>query len=293
MKRKGLWITLGAVAAVIGVFVILCFTLFGLKTIKVDFRTSTLNLTGQEEQIVESGKFVRGGSVLFMGKKSAIEKIEKAHPYIKVVNIETVFPSTYVIHAAERLEVYAIPVEGGTLIVDDEFKVLRHEEGEYQSGADKPILYNGLTIANPEAEPGQFLKVENNIDIYSAFLESNRLLNAQKSLIKAMEVGMLHDDNINADQQYIKLSLYDGQTYLIKNATYGLKYKVAKLISVYSNIFSIVGQPIDDTDPSAGVWTIELIKNSTIEISNYYRSDIYSENECYFVVKPPQTASNV
>ena len=228
-----------------------------------------------------------------MGKKKAIANIESAYPYIKVVNIETVFPSTYVIHAAERLEVYAVPVEGGTLIVDEEFKVLRREEGEYQSGEDKPILYSGLTVANPEAQPGQFLKVENYIDTYSAFLESNRLLNEQKSLIKDISVGVLHDDNIDADQEYVKLSLYDGQTYLIKNATYGLKYKVAKMISVYSNIFTIIGQPIDKDKPDGEVWTAELIKNSIIEINNYYRSDLHGENECYFVVKPPQNSLNV
>lgn len=293
MKRKGLWITLGAVGVVIVVFIILCFTLFGLKTIKVDFRTSTVNLTGQESEIIESGKFARGGSVLFMGKKKAIANIESAYPYIKVINIETVFPSTYVIHAAERLEVYAVPVEGGTLIVDEEFKVLRREEGEYQSGEDKPILYSGLTVANPEAQPGQFLKVENYIDTYSAFLESNRLLSEQKSLIKNIAVGVLHDDNIDADQKYVKLSLYDGQTYLIKNATYGLKYKVSKMISVYSNIFTIIGQPIDKDKPDGEVWTAEIIKNSTIEINNYYRSDLHGENECYFVVKPPQNSLNV
>lgn len=293
MKRKGLWITLGTIGAVIVVFIILCFTLFALRTVKVDFRTSTLNLTGQEEKIIESGGFAKGGSVLFMGKKKAVQQIEREHPYIKVINIETVFPSTYIIHAAERLEVYAVPVEGGTIIVDEEFKVLRREEGEYEARQDKPMYYNGLNVLNPESQPGERLKVDNAIDIYSTFLESNRLLNEQKSLVRYIETGILYDENIKTYQTYLKLGLYDGQNYLIKNVTYGLRYKVAKLISVYSNIFSLVGQPIDKDKPDGDVWTRELIQNSTIEINNYYRTDLHGENECYFVVKPPENTLNV
>lgn len=289
LKRKGLWITLGAFGAVATVFVILCFTLFGLKTVKVDFRTSTSILTGQAEEIVKSGKFSYNGSVLFMGKKKSISRIEKAFPYIKVINIETKFPSTYVIHAIERNEVYAFEYENGYVITDDEFKVLDMKES-FDSTQSNPILLKGLDVAQPKLGEKLQGKI---IDVYSAFVENNFLLHEQKSLIKTMEFGVLHDEVINADQEYVKFSLFDGQTYLIKNARYGLKYKLAKMLAVYSNIFSIIGQPIDKTQPDGEKWTAEIIRNSVIEINNYYRGDLHGENECYFVVIPPAKAENV
>lgn len=292
-KKRSLWITLGVILGIILVFVILCFTLFGLKTVKVDWRTSINKLAGQENEIVKSGEFAYNGSVLFMSKKKAKAKIEKANPYIKVVNIETTFPSTYVIHATERLEVYALQVNGKTLITDDEFKVLRIEDDEFVTGADKPILYTGLEFDEDKLETGEFLSPRNAIDIYSAFTECNRLLHEQKALISSVEVGTLFDENINKNQPFLRLKMNDGQTYLIKNCTYGLKYKVSKLLAVYSQIFTIVGEPIDKDDESKGKWTSELIKNSVIEINNYYREDLHTEKDCYFVVIPPQSASNV
>lgn len=287
-------IILGSIAGLIGLCVILCFTLFSLKSVSVDFRSSTSVLTDQEEAIVESGEFSYGGCVLFLGKKGAIAKIEKDHPYVKVVNIETVFPSSYIIHCVERQEVYALELNDKTYICDEQFKVLRIEAGEYQGGMDKPILYKGLRVNNSNAEIGEFLQIENEIDIFSEFIKNNRLLHEQKALIQDIEVGKLFDENIKKEQAFIKLSLYDGQTYLIKNATYGLEYKVAKMLAVYSNIFSIVGQKIDSNLPDGddNVWTVEKIKNSTIEINNYYRTDLHDEKECYFKVIPPQNSIN-
>ncbi len=292
INGKKLGIVLGVIGGIIGVCVILCFTLFSLKNVSVNFHTSTYVLAGQEEQIVESGEFSYGGSVIFLGKRASIEKIERTNPYVKVVNIETVFPSSYIIHCVERQEVYAIELNDKTYICDEEFKVLRIIDGEYEGGADKPILYKGLRVANSNAEAGEFLNIENAVDVFNGFVENNRLLHEQKSLIKEIEVGKLLDENINKEQAFIKLSLYDGQTYLIKNATYGFNYKIAKMISVYSNIYSIIGEAIDKELPAEGdnVWTAEKIKNSTIEINNYYRTDLHEENECYFKVIPPQNS---
>ena len=290
MKKK-LAIIGGVAIGVIGLCVILCFTLFSLKTVEVDFRSSTTVLTGQEQTIIDSGEFSYGGCVLFLGKRTCIEKIEKAHPYVKVVNIETVFPSKYIIHCTERQEVYAIKGDNKTFICDEEFKVLTVAEGEYQPAADKPIEFVGLSISNQNAEVGDFLQVKNRVDVYSAFIENNRQLFEQRSLIKQIEVGKLYDDNIKIDQPYVKFSLYDGQTYIIKNSTYALKYKIAKMFAVQAEIFSLIGKPIDGDE--SNLWTAEKIKGSTIEINNYYLYEGHGENECYFRVIPPQEASNI
>ena len=73
--------------------VILSFTLFSLRTIELDFRTNKTYITETDQEIIESGEIKMGGSVFFRSKNKYIEKIESKNPYIKVVNIETVFPS--------------------------------------------------------------------------------------------------------------------------------------------------------------------------------------------------------
>ncbi|MCI8554965.1 MAG: FtsQ-type POTRA domain-containing protein [Clostridia bacterium] len=124
-KAKKIIIALSGVLSILILLIILCFTAFSLKTVKIDFRTSLENITLSEKEILESGKFKKGGSVFFHGKTSYKKNLENFNPYIKVVNIETVFPSTFVVHLVERQEVFAIAFEGGYYICDEELRVLR------------------------------------------------------------------------------------------------------------------------------------------------------------------------
>lgn len=124
-KAKKIIIALSGVLSILILLIILCFTAFSLKTVKIDFRTSLENITFSEKEILESGKFKKGGSVFFHGKTNYKKNLENFNPYIKVVNIETVFPSTFVVHLVERQEVFAIAFEGGYYICDEELRVLR------------------------------------------------------------------------------------------------------------------------------------------------------------------------
>ncbi len=290
MKKKW-WILLGGALGIIVIFVILCFTLFALKSVRVNYRTSISHLLGQEQQIVDSGNFNYGKPVLFLGKRASIEKIERENPYVKVINIETKFPCEYVINCAERQEVYYLELNNKFYICDQEFKVLKVQDVK----PDQLMEYSGLRVNNSNAVPGEFLKIDNQIDVYNAFIESNRLLHEQNAIIKSLEVGTSLDEVLNKEQAYVKLNFQDGQTYIIKNATYGLKYKVAKMLEVYSQIFTIIGQPIDKDLPAdeENVWTMDKIRQSTIVINNYYRTDLHGENECYFNVLPPQNSVNI
>lgn len=289
MKKK-LFIAGGVIVGIIVVFVILCFTLFSLQMVEIDWRTSLSVLAGKDSEIIESGDFSYGGSVFFMGKKSATKKIEEAFPYIKVVNIETVFPSKFVIHCAERQEVYAVEYENKWLILDEEFKVLNITT---ELGEDRPIPLSGIGIKNTSVKAGDFLVCENRVDIYSAFLENYRFLHEQKALIKSIEIGMIEDvieyegEIIDRSEELgIIFKMNDGQTYVIKNCTYALRYKIAKMLAIYSSIYDeLLGQQIEG---EARVWTKELISQATIEINNYYRTDLHSESETVFKIIPPQ-----
>lgn len=288
MKKK-LLILGGIALGIIVIFVILCFTLFGLSTVTVDFRTSTVKLAGLEKDIVESGEFHYGGSVLFMGKKGAIQKIEAAFPYAKVVNIETVFPSKYVVHIAERQEVYAVQNGENYFITDEEFKVLNVVENIDE---EKAIKLSGLEIENKDAEKGDVLKCSNAVDIYSAFLQNNRALHEQRELIESITLSVYEDvqsletgETLIFTDPAITFKMKNGQTYLIKKCTYGLSYKLAKMLSIYSSIYDeLIGTTIAGEER---VWTEDLISRATIEIGNKY-SPSASPTETTYKVIPPQ-----
>ncbi len=280
-KSKKIIISLSVVVALIVIIVALSFTVFSLKKVEIDYRTSHKNITLSEKELVEGGDFSFGASVFFHGKNGYIEKIESLSPYIEVVNIETVFPSTFVVHIAERQEVYAFAYKNSTFITDQNLRILREEEN-FVSYRENAMLFEGGLIAENDYQVGDYLQIENFIDIYTSLFECNRTLTEQRALICSIELLSEYDENIKQTQVTAILKLFGGQTVQIKNATYGLKYKLNMFLSVYSNLYSLIGQEI----ASGGVWTEELIDSCTIIVNNFYNYTEHNETECYFNILP-------
>lgn len=280
-KSKKIIISLSVVVALIVIIVALSFTVFSLKKVEIDYRTSHKNITLSEEELVEGGDFSFGASVFFHGKNGYIEKIESLSPYIEVVNIETVFPSTFVVHIAERQEVYAFAYKNSTFITDQNLRILREEEN-FVSNRENAMLFEGGLIAENDYKVGDYLQIENFIDIYSSLFECNRTLTEQRALICSIKLLSEYDENIKQTQVTAILNLFGGQTVQIKNATYGLKYKLNMFLSVYSNLYSLIGQEI----ASGGVWTEELLDSCTIIVNNFYNYTEHNETECYFNILP-------
>lgn len=280
-KSKKIIISLSVVVALIVIIVALSFTVFSLKKVEIDYRTSHKNITLSEEELVEGGDFSFGASVFFHGKNGYIEKIESLSPYIEVVNIETVFPSTFVVHIAERQEVYAFAYKNSTFITDQNLRILREEEN-FVSNRENAMLFEGGLIAENDYKVGDYLQIENFIDIYSSLFECNRTLTEQRALICSIKLLSEYDENIKQTQVTAILNLFGGQTVQIKNATYGLKYKLNMFLSVYSNLYSLIGQEIS----SGGVWTEELLDSCTIVVNNFYNYTEHNETECYFNILP-------
>lgn len=289
MSRKKKWaIALAVIIALVGILVTLSLTLFSLKNVKINFLTShTISLTAEEA--VQKGEIGIGKSVFFHSKKGYVERLEKAFPSLEIVNIETVFPNTFVINCAQRQQVYAVESEGGYFICDEKLKVLE-KVPTFSSDTDNPILLQNITIENENAEAGDFLKVQNYVDIYSALVENNRLLFEQQSIIERVSYSTEYDQNSKKEVFVASVHMFGGQTYRILNADIALNKKMSLLLQVYSQIFSLIGQPIDQNDDSLGVWTKELLQNATIEINNYY----LDQENCYFsVIKPQESMPNV
>ena len=280
-KTKKILISLSSVVLLAAILVTLAFTVFSLKTVKIDWRTSHANVTLSDQQLIDGGQFSFGSSVFFHSKKGYQEKIESLSPYLDVVNIETVFPSTFVIHLAQRQEVYAFSSGQQTLICDQNLRILRLEQ-DFSSTQDNAMLVQGLSFEESPYQPGQYLEIENFIDVYSSLFECNRTLSQQQALIKSIEFVQEYDQNIKETQTTAVLQLFGGQSVQIKNASYGLKYKLDMFLQVYSNLYSLIGQEI----ASGGVWTKEILDGCTIIVNNYYNFSEHNESECYFNIVP-------
>lgn len=283
MKKKWI-IALSVIICVIVLLVILSFTAFSLKTIEIDFRTSKSYITATDEEIIESGDFKLGGSVFFRNKSKYINNIESKYPYIKVINIETIFPSKFVIHIAERQEIFAIEHNNQFYICDDDFKVLRITDS-FSSDQTNAMFLEGLQIADENYAVGEFMSVSKYQPIYSVLYENNRPLSEQITLIESIKFTEIYDEVLKENQPAIELKFFNGQTYAIYNSSYGLTYKVDLMLDVFSQIYTYIGKTIK-VDGQDVVLTEENLKNATIVIKNYYDYREHDEKDCYFDIIP-------
>lgn len=284
-KKKIIIISSSVIVGILALFILLAFTLFAVRTIDVDFKSSRENFTSANEEIVEASGIRNGGSVLFQNKDKYILNLEKEYPYIKVINIETVFPSKLVIHMLERSEVYAFKYGEKFLICDNELKILRIED-EFVSEQDNSILVKGAEIIEKNYATADFLKVKNFADIYEKLYENNRTLSEQRAIIKEIEFSLERDDVYKKDTLSAKLILFNGQTFKIKNCERGLVGKARLFIDVYSQEFNFIGRNITTKDGEEITLTEQILLSSTIEINNYYDFTVHEENECYFDIIP-------
>ena len=305
MSKKAI-IILSICLSVVAVILILFWTLFALSSVSVKFHTTTKNLTLTEEEIVEAGDFSYGACVFFDGKTKYINRLNdkvkdnENFAYLEVVNIETIFPNRYVIHVAEREEVYAYQNGEEVYILDDDLRVLRKESGDYLSTKSNAIELKNLSILNPEVKVGDFLNVEQAglLNMYNAFLANNRTLEEQKGFIKEIEFGESHVDVTNRDYISAKIVTHSGREFVVNNIDFALVNKIQLMFALDSTLFNHIneegylvdsegnivydkvlnenGEIVTDEngEPLKGeVWTYERLQNSYVVIDNFILND--------------------
>ena len=290
MKKK-LLIIFGSVFAVIALLVILCFTLFALRSVKVNFRTSIdANIPSQEE-IVEAGDFSYRMPVFFLSKKSYKKNIEEKFPYVEVINIETRFPGKLIVHIRERQEIYAFIHNGRTYFCDNNLVVLRFEENSgYVSSQENSILIEGLELGSEEINIGDRLVSATYVDVYDALVENNRLFFEQQSIIKKIIFSSTVDNNTNKKATSFVINTFDNHEFRVYNSDKYLRVKMAKFLSAYSNLYEYIGKPITQDSASeyyGQVWTADMLDSAYVVINNYY--NVTSESKsCYANVFPAE-----
>ena len=247
---KKLIISLSVVFCVIAVLLILFWTLFGLSSVEIKYDSTTQNLVVKDEEIVKAGEFRFGASVLFEGKKASINKINEYSKenenfaYIRVVNIETVFPNRFVVHVVEREELFAVEGEDQIFICDRDLRVLRIAEN-FESTKNNAILLKGLKIKNQQIVVGDFLQTEqqNIKKFYSVMVENNRDLAQQIGKFKEITLGSYHDEITKKSYISMELLSFQNRKFIINNIDFAFTQKVQKLFNVESSLF---GQKTDE-----------------------------------------------
>ena len=234
----------------ITVILILFWTLFGLSSVSVNFSSTTMNLNVTEEEIIKAGEFRYGACVLFEGKKKSIQKINdfvkenENFAYVRVVNIETIFPNKFVIHLTEREELFAVETDGQVLICDREFRVLRILS-EFVSTQNNAMLLKGLEFENEKVEVGDFLSVKQTamLKFYSSMLSNNRSLNEQLGKFKQIELGINVDDFSGKEFHSLSLTTFQGRKFVVNNIDFAFTNKLQKMFATENSLFN---QKVDE-----------------------------------------------
>lgn len=238
---KKLIITLSTVFICIAVVLILFWTLFSLSSVSVQFHSTTKNLTITNEEIVEAGQFRYGACVFFEGKNKSIDSINKKSKenpnfaYLKVLNIETVFPNKFIIHVAERAELFSVETDGQVLICDSELRVLKIGETENDT-----IHVSGLNIINEDVKVGDFLDVEQTFmkRFYGVMLQNNRDLSQQLGKFEKIKLEKYKDSITQKEYHSMMLTTSNNRKFVINNPEFAFVNKIQKMFATESTLFS-------------------------------------------------------
>lgn len=194
-KYKKLLIILGGLVGAIVLCFILSFTLFGVRNVKLHFKNNTSIYASEEaeDNIIKSGKIPYAMPIFSVNKKEIIKNLEKENSYLKVVNIETVFPNNLIVHVAEREELFAIKIGDNLFyICDSELKVLSLTTS-FNSTQSNAVLLEGVEVENKTAKVGEFLSLHNSESIIknisNAFAFNNKTISDVKGMFKKISVS--------------------------------------------------------------------------------------------------------
>lgn len=263
MKKKWI-ISLSTIGIVIITVVILSFTLFTMQNISIDYRTS-LKYEYNDDEIIASSLLPKGKNIMFLKKQPYIDNIEKAYPYLEVINIETAFPSKLIIHVRERQPFYAVKNEEKYMLLDQSLKVLEVVD-EFSSTQTNAILLP-FSIGG---EAGDFLELDYLADFYDAVLLNSKTREDGLATFKQIEYFESDNEIYHYKEKGLKLTLHSGREVYLHNASYGLAYKLSKFYAVESSLYKL-----------ADKLSTEQIQQSEIHINNYQGSN-YGESDSYF-----------
>ncbi len=272
--KKSWIIALSVVGVVIVTIIILCFTLFTVQNVNVQFWTSTQH-EYEDEKIISASNIQMGKNIFFLDKQNFADNIEREYPYLQVINIEISFPSSFTIHVRERQSFYAVKNDEGYLILDDYLKVLEQSQelsipAIFVESKIETLDGSEKYITDAQGNAGDFLQIDLLKEFYDALLVNGLTRSDCLAMIKQITFFESENEVFGNTELGLKLTLYSGREVYLHNANVILEYKLAKFFAVEKALPSLAPDLSD-----------EVINQSEIHINNFIGSD-YPEEDCYF-----------
>ena len=272
MKKK-LVITLSVIGFIIGLILTLMWTVFGFSKVEFDFRASIENQQEIETEILDKVNFNYGETVFFSSKKRYKNEIEKNFPTLKVINIETKFPNTYVIHLALRTPIYSLQVGDKFYSLDEDYKVL---DCAGVLNEELISIYN-IVYENDEISVCDFLALDESIS--KSYFELYAI-----GMTKSMQISTYESISISNDN--LTLKMRSGQTIVIENTKKYLRQKLQRALDVQSDMFKNLVEngsgergkfyPVgvdENGDVITEFFSVNELQNAKITVSDGFTSD--------------------
>ena len=238
MKYKRTIIILSSIFAFVVLCTILSFTLFKTNSITFDFQNATTIFAEDEKQqeVISSANINTHLPIFTLNKKQIKEKLESQNPYLKVINIETVFPNKLILHCAEREELFCIKGRDDLYyICDEELKILSITKNII-SMQGNAVLLDGVSVVNTGATTGDFLQLYEGEEVIknisNAFAHSSKTTYDIKSMIK--NIKLIYERNFYTTKisPTVVLTTYDNFDINLQNAHLQLKTKVNLMLNI-------------------------------------------------------------
>lgn len=250
-KHKKAIIITGSILLFFVILIVFAFTVFSLKNVEVNCLTSKIEISEQMEEKIAS-EIDLGGTVLFKDKEKMTKEIENKYPYVKVLNIETVFPNKFVVNIAERESLFLFE----DILLDSELKVLN-------KGAENGIKLNILDLDfNTESiSGGQFLNFEELKsqtsesvgtqieEILTKFASICNLNNKSVSDVKSLfsEIKIEYYTDFRDGDLKLNLKLIDKNNFEVNvyNPLEHFENKLYKMFYAYSDVYSSTPEKVE------------------------------------------------
>lgn len=241
MKKKRFFLIIS-----ISVLLVLAFMIgspfFKLKSVEIKFINDknevvllkdnfVFNSQQKINKIISSAKFDYGSSLFLINKQNYVSRLDKSNPYLKLINISSVFPNKMVVYAKERKPVFYIRNTENYFLLDSDFKILDVISNLDEisnliciSASEKDrekTFFEFFNISNFALEPGQYL-YENNIII-------DNIKNIIK-IINAFDCFNIHNKNVIK-----KIIIYENENFAnicfkTNSEIYGIELKIENVL---------------------------------------------------------------
>ena len=248
MKNKRLAIFLSIFVA-LALIIVLSSAVFALESVTIKYHSNTHFLTGDDNLIIKSAGFRYGENVFLSNKSKYISNLESKNSYIRVLNIETIFPNKFVIHAVEREEVFVFKTDNYYIVADEYLKVLDRPK-TFANLTENAIVVENSAYSQTSVQTGAFLqKDEYYKQLCDCFREWKTEYADFKSKIKTITVNYV--DGLNSQDDNLLLTMWDDVEILISKSKIHMSDKLNFAFSAYESL-SGEAQTIHVFEDSAG-----------------------------------------